>query len=279
MKFQQIIQAVYFEPWSITREGWSAVHAIVGPRLADPAAPLPKAEDDPETDFFGNAIPKLEVTDEGVAIVPVCGTLLQHASMLDKMCGACSYDDIVRDLGVACSVRALSKIVLHIDSPGGMCRGNQEAAARVAAIRESGIRIEAVTDTVMASAAYNLAAGCHRISCTPTAMVGSIGSMSAMLDASLAYEMRGLKVEVLASGPLKGAGWPGTSLTPEQRDYLQGLVDKYAGMFKDHVRAYRPVDEEAMQGQVFIGSAARDVGLVDDEVEEVGNCLCVDSAE
>ena len=272
MKFQQVIQAVYYEPWAITHEGWQAVHAIVRARLEDLKAPMPKAED-PDQDLLGNELPKLQVTEDGVAIIPVMGTLMQHASLMAKRCGACSYQDISRDLDTARGVRALQKIVLHVGSPGGMCLGNQEVAAKVAAIRESGIRIEAVTDTQICSAAYNLVAGVHRISSTSTAYIGSVGAMSALLDSSLAYEMEGLKVEMIRSGPLKGVGMPGTALSPEQRDYLQGLVDKFAGMFKDHVRQYRPVDEETMQGQVFIGSAAREAGLVDELVEEVSDVL------
>ena len=107
-------------------------------------------------------------------------------------------------------------------------------------------------------------------------MVGSIGSLNAFLDESLAYEAAGLQVEVFATGALKGTGMPGTKLSEAQREYMQGRVDKYGGMFKDHVRAYRVVEEEAMQGQVFIGSEALEAGLVDVIVQEVGNCLCVD---
>jgi len=277
MKFQQIIQAVYFEPWAITREGWSSVHAIVRRKL-EGMGPEQTPSGNPEVDFFGNPMPKFEFVD-GVATIPVCGTLVQHASLIEKMCGACSYDDVSRDLETAGHARGLEKIVLKIDSPGGMCQGNQEVASKVAAIRDAGIRIEAITDTQMCSAAYNIAAGANEIYCTPSSVVGSIGAMSAMLDESLAYEMQGVKVDLIASGPLKGTGFPGTSLTPAQREYMQGIVDHYAGMFKTHVQANRPVDDETMQGQVFIGSQARDVGLVDEVISQEVFTRRVDDAK
>ncbi len=278
MKFQNIIQEVYFGSWAITREGWGAVHAIVKSKL-DGSVQMPKADADPDMDMMGNQIPKMEVTDDGVAIVPICGTLIHHASLLEKMCGACSYDDIKRDLDAAMGVRDLQKIVLSISSPGGMCMGCQEIATKVANIRNVGIRIEAITDTQICSAAYHIAAACDKISCTPSAVVGSIGVISPFLDQSLRYEMQGVKLELITSGPLKGTGWPGTSLTDDQRAYLQGTVDKYAGMFKDHVQKYRPIDDESMQGQYFIGSSALDAGLVDAIVEDMQSAMCVDSED
>jgi signal peptide peptidase SppA len=277
MKLQHIIQAVYFQPWAITREGWGAVNAIVRNHLD--GRHVPKAEEDAETDFFGNAMPKMEINDDGVAIIPIKGTLLQHASMMEKMCGACSYQDIQHDLDTASRAARLQKVVLDIDSPGGMCVGNQETASMVARMVRQGIRVEAVTDTQMCSAAYNIAAAATQITCTPSAIIGSIGAMMAVLDQSSAFEMVGLKQEVFASGPFKGAGVPGTALTDDQRMQLQSMVDKYAGMFKNHVRANRIVDEETMQGQVFIGSQAMDAGLVDSVMRDMRKRMMGDEGE
>ncbi len=281
MKLQHVVQEVYFGVWAITREGWGAINAIVKSKLDD-SIELPKADSDPDTDIWGNALEKFELIESdfgNVAVIPVAGTLIHHASLLEKQCGACSYDDIQRDLMTASKVPNLEKAVLKISSPGGMCMGNQETASMISRMREGGMRIEAVTDSDMCSAAYNLAAGCNSIACTPTAQVGSIGVLAPFLDQSMRFEMQGLKMDMITSGPLKGTGWPGTSLTEEQRAYMQGTVDKYAGMFKDHVRSYRPVREDAMQGQVFIGSSAMDAGLVDRIVESIGGGMCVDSEE
>ncbi len=277
MNLPHIIQAVYTRPWAITREGWSAVHAIVKTRLDDLNAPLPKADDDEDTDFFGQPLPKMQVTDDGVAIIPICGVLMQHAGLIERMCGACSYDDIRRDLDTAQGVRALRKIVLHIDSPGGYINGCPETADKISRVRESGIRIEAVSDTQICSAAYWLAAGCHSIECTRSADIGSIGVLLALLDSSLAFEMEGLKRELFTSGPLKGIGISGTSLTDEQRLHLQDGVDQCFDMFRTHVLRYRGLDDDTMQGQSFIGPAALNAGLVDELVDDVAERLCVDS--
>jgi ClpP class serine protease len=272
VKLQRVISAVYFEPWAITPDGWRSVHQIVKPRALgdfDPTT-IPQAKDD-DHDFFGNPMPKMEITHHGVAIIPIQGVLIHHASLLDKQCGACSYQDVRANVESAMDA-GVKKIVFHCDSPGGMCMGCAETAAAIDAAADF-VRCEAVTDGLMCSACYDMVAGCSRIYCTPSAVVGSIGAMTAFLDQSIRYEMAGLKVEMFTSGPIKGTGQPGTALTDEQRAYLQAGVDKYAEMFKSHVRQHRMMDEADMHGGTFIGSDAVDAGLVDELVDDCEECF------
>ena len=122
----------------------------------------------------------------------------------------------------------------------------------------------AFSDARMCSAAYSLAAGANLVAATASAQVGSIGTISAMVDSSLAHEMAGLKVEVFASGKFKGMGFPGTTLTEEQRAEIMAGVMAYDQMFKDHIRAHRAaVTDDTMQGQTFTGLQASKNGLVD----------------
>jgi ClpP class serine protease len=271
MKLSHVIQAVYFSPWNITREGWQSVDAIVRPHFADAVLKLPaKSEDDEETDFFGNPLPKMEIRD-GVAIIPIQGTLIHKATLMEKQCGAVSYQDIKANVTEAIDA-GVSKIVLNVDSPGGMSMGASETGRFIERMADY-CRIEAVTDGMMCSAAYEVCAAAHRITATPTAQVGSIGTYMAVLDESMKHQMQGIKIDVIASDKFKGAGAYGTPLTPEQREHFQSQVLKFSGMFKDHIRANRLVDESSMQGQSFIGSDAEDAGLVDKIVDDVEECF------
>jgi ClpP class serine protease len=267
----RIASAVYFQPWSIRREDWLAVHAIVKPRLLETtstdlmSAIRRDGTIDESSDIWGQPLPKMEM-EGGTAVIPVNGVLIHHASLLEKQCGAASYDDISRDVRAAVNA-GVERIVLHIDSPGGMSMGSHECAKVVQRAREF-CRIEAVTDSLMCSAAYELAAAAHAISSTATATVGNVGCFMAWLDESVRYEMAGLKVELFASGPLKAAGTEGTTLTAEQRAYFQGRVDAFANMFKSHVRAWRMVEDSSMNGAAFLGTEALEVGIIDDLVDD-----------
>jgi ClpP class serine protease len=279
MNLSRIIQSVYFAPWAITPQGWQTVHRILLPHLDgtfDPAKlqarMRPDGTIDESTDWWGNPMPKMTVTEHAVTIVPVFGTLLHHADLLDKQCGACSYDDIKRDLRLAMDVPRLNKIVLHMSTPGGMSVGCVECAQLVAECAEF-VRVEVVTDSEICSAGYHLAASAHAIKCTPSAAIGAIGCYLAWLDQSVRATMAGLKVKLFSDGIYKGAGTAGTSLTPEQEKMFQGIVDKHGGMFKEHVRAYRVVEESVMQGQPFFGSDAVEAGLADEIVQDVEECF------
>lgn len=273
MRFENIIEAVYFKPWSITPAGWDSVHSIVKPHIDGKPMHDIRAEED--VDFFGNPIEKMEVTPQGVAIIPVKGVLLQHASLLDKACGACSYDDIIANLRSAMEMMPrVHSCLLNMATPGGMCVGNQEACDFIMQCREEGMKVYAFTDSQMCSAGYNLAASCDGIYITSTAFTGSIGTIMAIIDRSKQFEEMGLKVELFASGKFKGAGTAGTSLNDEQREYINGLKDHFAGMFKDNVMENRPdVPFTAMEGQAFIGTQALDNLLVDEIVADVEEAL------
>ncbi len=290
MQFQRIVEAVYFQPWSITWPGWRSIHSILKPRLnAESKVPESKVQSgrptlDPlglgtldisseDTDIFGQPMPRMEITPAGVAIIPISGPLIHHASLIEKMCGACSYDDIKDNVATAINTPGLQKIVFHVASPGGMCMGCAETAAVIDDAARF-VLCEAVTDSQMCSAAFDIVAGCQRRFCTPSAIVGSIGALMPWLDESVRYEMAGYRMEVFASGPLKGAGVEGTSLTEEQREFFQGIVDTYASLFKNHVRARLPlVSEETMTGEFFIGSKALNAGLVDNIVPNVADAI------
>ena len=100
---------------------------------------------------------------------------------------------------------------------------------------------------------------------TKPANVGSIGVYMPVFDESRAYGKAGVKVELIKAGSLKGIGFPGTVLSESGRAHLQERIDEIYGMFKTHVQSARrrPIAEADMQGQSFLGSSAKDAGLID----------------
>lgn len=303
MKFQRIIEAVYFQPWSIMDAGWRDVHRIVKPHilgadlpahvteflgrmnplLAKDAAALETlradAGDLPETDFFGQPIEKMQVTPDRLAVIPIFGPLINHASLMDRMCGACSYQQIQNDLLTALATPNLQRIILKIGSPGGMCNGMAETCRRILQVREMGVPIKAISDTCIGSAAFALAASCDAIEITETTMIGSVGSFCAVLDSSKAYALEGLEVQVFKSGAVKG-DVEGVSLNAEQKAQYQQNADFFGEQFRAIVRQSRMIDESLLQGQVFIGGEAIEKGFADRLIEDIGDgCACENDAE
>jgi signal peptide peptidase SppA len=212
-------------------------------------------------------IRQMEIED-GIARIPVGGPIGQGLGEFEKGAGAVDVDDIRDEIDEAQSDDTVEAIVLDFDSPGGMVTGTPELANYIAESSESGKPLYAFCRGCMASAAYWLACACDGIFCTPSATVGSIGVCMVFNDLSRAADMAGVRVKVFASGPVKGAGTPGTSLTADQEMFLRGRVAELADNFYSHVRANRPdVSDADMQGQHFTGTTALAKGLVDDVME------------
>jgi ClpP class serine protease len=256
MKFQHIIDAVYHQPWNITKPGWLSIHNLLLPHIQSAEMKLPDAKNgSPLEDYFGNPIPQMQIVDNK-AVIPICGPLIHHASMMEKKCGAVSYDDIIENVQMADANPRVEKIAFHVASPGGMAIGMLEAATVIAKAKK---KTYAYTDEMIGSAAYGLVASCEMIASSRSAVTGSIGSMIAVLDMSGYYEQLGLKVHLFASGKFKGAGTNGVELTEDHKAYFESIKDSFASQFLGHVQEHRSqIPLEAMQGQVFIGESAQD---------------------
>jgi ClpP class serine protease len=123
----------------------------------------------------------------------------------------------------------------------------------------------------MCSAAYWVASQARAIYATPSAQVGSIGVVQAVIDNSAALDKAGIKVEVFSVGKYKAMGAPGTPLTDDQRELISSNLAEIAGEFHAAVLAKgRAIPAEAMEGQTFSGKQAQRhnlAGMVPDRAE------------
>jgi hypothetical protein len=123
----------------------------------------------------------------------------------------------------------------------------------------------------MCSAAYWVASQARAIYATPSAQVGSIGVVQAVVDNSAALDRAGIKVEVFSVGKYKAMGAPGTPLTDDQRELISANLAEIASEFHSAVLARgRAIPVEAMEGQTFSGKQAQRhnlAGMVPDRAE------------
>lgn len=250
-----------FEPWLVT----ATAHAALVEALAGLA---------PQSFFFDDEEDKAEKPDytvmgDGVAVLPVNGmTCVRPSRGEKKHLGMTCTQEIGEAMDRAMTtdprVRAL---VLQFTSPGGTANGSPELADRVRAYAERGGKpVVAFTDSVMASAAYQVASQANAVIATRSATVGSIGTVISFLDVSKAYEQMGIERKVITNdgATFKGAGIPGSKLTPEQEAQIQRVANAHGEMFKRMVTEKRPrVADDTMRGQTFVGDEALAVGLID----------------
>lgn len=201
-----------------------------------------------------------------VAVIPVLGALARRPDLGELAYGEAEDTDHLRALvSQAAADPEVRGILLNVDSPGGYYGGGPELSDAVRAAA-SVKPVVAFASGQMASLSYWVSVGATAIVASRSAAVGSIGVYIAAYDFSAYLEKFGVKVEVFknSEGTLKAMGVMGTSLTDEQRSYLQGRAQAGFDEFRKTVLDRRPnVKADAMKGQTFTGPEAKAMGLVD----------------
>lgn len=179
------------------------------------------------------------------------------------------------DLKSALADNSIDRIVLNVDSPGGVVAHMPETAQM---IRE-GNRVKpivAVANTVAASAAYWLAAQAGELVVTPSGEVGSIGAFLTHVDRSGALEDAGLDVTLIAAGRYKTEGNQYEPLSDDGAAARQAKVDAVYDSFVRDVAEGRGVSTSRVrsgygEGRSLLAEDALEAGMVDriDSLENV----------
>jgi protease-4 len=219
-------------------------------------------------DFIHQRQPMM-ITQEGIAVIEVCGTLGRNLSNYEKICGDTDYNDIMSDVGEAVADDRVKGIMILNDSGGGSVVGAAECRQAIvtATLKKP---VLTYTESCEGSACYMIGAGATKKIAAASSIVGSIGTILARLDISGYYEQLGVKFNVMPAtqSDLKSTFWAQTPLTDAQRDNLQQWLDRLNVDFMSFVKLHRmDVEDDTMRGQCFDGLEAATRGLVD----EVGN--------
>lgn len=204
-------------------------------------------------------------TRNGVAIIPVLGSLVNRGGWLDAISGLTSYETLKHHIRLAAADLDVAGIVLDIDSPGGEAIGAFEAADAVAAAKAIKPVIASVTG-LACSAAYAIASACTKIVVSPSSVVGSIGVVMLHIDRSRRMDNAGLTPTLIHAGARKVDGHPYGPLSDEVTGHLQAEIDRFYDLFVATVARGRGISEQSVrdtEARTYIGADAISVGLAD----------------
>jgi signal peptide peptidase SppA len=251
---------IFDTPLLIAPQKLEVILAVLAPRLGleVPASAAAATSERPARKPY-------EVTPEGIAVIPIEGTLVHKAYGLDALSGLRSYVDIQEEIEDAATDPAIKGILLDIDSPGGEVAGVFDAADTIYAAR-SAKPIFAVADTDAFSGAYLLASGAERVYAGRTSGLGSIGVIVTHLDVSASDEKLGYRYTIVHAGERKADFNPHTPLSDEARRVLEAEVDRTYGLLVGAVARNRGVDESAIrdtEARLYFGGDAVAAQLAD----------------
>jgi capsid assembly protease len=202
----------------------------------------------------------------GSAIIPVKGILINGGSLLGDW-GATSYDALACELRAAAADPQITRIVLDIDSPGGMVAGLEKCEEAIAEARTRK-PLAASVDSCAASAAYWIASQSDEIVIAARAEVGSIGIVAVHSDIGRMLDDAGVTISLIHAGSHKVDGHPYGPLPSPVRADFQKEVDELRIEFARAVAAGRPgrlstAAALATEARMYRGEKAVAAGLAD----------------
>ncbi len=264
MKYERILQYVNATPWAILPSKMTELLSVLAYRSAGHS--FSPEEIRARIGASSGAAPAA-TRGGGVAVLPIRGVIAHRMGSMDESSGGTSTERLTTMLRQVVADASISTIVLDVDSPGGTVPGVQELADEIFVAR-SKKRIVAVSNSLMASAAYWIASQAHEIVSIPSGTVGSIGVFTVHEDLSAALEKEGIKVTLISAGKYKVAGNPFEPLSEEEQAVIRSRVDAAYDRFAADVARGRGVSVNAVkngfgQGRALIATEARSVGLID----------------
>lgn len=207
--------------------------------------------------------PKPFVYKDGIAVIPVHGTLLNRFN--GSWGFVTGYNYIRRQINLAAFDDDVELIVLDIDSPGGEAAGNFELCREIMEIRNDK-PILGVVDSRCMSGGYSIGASCTRLMAIPSASIGSIGVYRMHMDISGAMDQQGVKVTFAKAGDHKTDGNPFEPLPPSVLKEWEASAgktwDDFIAVVADG-RNLPPEDVRATQARIYRADEALALGLID----------------
>jgi serine protease SohB len=159
-------------------------------------------------------------------------------------------------------------IALVVNSPGGSPVQSALIAARIRRLAtEKKIPVHAFVEDVAASGGYWLATAGDDIWVDPSSVTGSIGVISASFGFPELLARHGVERRVHTAGKSKSFLDPFRAEKPEDVKRLKAILEPIHDAFKAQVNSRRggklPDGQDLFTGEVWVGQAAVDVGLVD----------------
>jgi len=123
------------------------------------------------------------------------------------------------------------------------------------------------TDSAAFSAAYWIASAAQKVTASPMAEVGSIGTLLITYEMTKAAEQDGIKYHVFRAGEFKALGNPYEELSEKAAQVIQNRLEETNQFFLKHVSTQRNLlmsdRQRWAEGKTFFAEEAKTVGLID----------------
>jgi protease-4 len=188
-----------------------------------------------------------------LAVIEIKGPIFESKQVVDQLDRVYKNDH-------------LKGLILRIDSPGGSVGASQEIYQAVLRVKEKK-KVIVSMGAVAASGGYYIAVAADKIVANPGTITGSIGVLMDYANVQELLQFLKIHAEVLTAGKMKDIGSPLRPIKPEERKFLEDILENMHQQFKVAVMKGRNFSQqkinEIADGRVFTGEQALALGLID----------------
>lgn len=168
-------------------------------------------------------------------------------------------------LVISTATAGKDRILLRLESPGGMVHGYGLAAAQIVRLRDAGFHVTVCVDKVAASGGYMMACVANEIIASPFAILGSIGVVAQIPNFNRLLKEHNVDYDQYTAGEYKRTVTVFGENTDEGRAKFKQELQETHELFKLFVEKYRPQlnIEQVATGEHWYGEQALGLNLVD----------------
>jgi ClpP class serine protease len=253
MKYSRLLTRLYNQPLAIAQSKLDVLTSEVTLKLLAGES-LPTIQNANKQDNSSNE-----------AVIKVFDSLVSKNGGGDS--GSTSYESVSSQVNRAITAGS-TKLTFYIDSPGGEVSGLFGLASFIASLPSKyGVETVAVTDGMATSAAYVLAASCQTILATSSSIIGSIGVIMTLINATEADKKAGIEYTILRSKEDKALINPHEPFATRAIEDAVKMLGVLDGIMNDAVMSYRPklsLDTiTKLAGNTVLAEEALSLGLID----------------
>ena len=206
---------------------------------------------------------------DGIAIVPVSGTLTHKLGGMQPYSGMTGYDGILSRIGFAINQDPeVRGVLVDFDTPGGQVSGAFDAADMITRMKVEK-PIWSLGYDMHCSAGQLLSAACSHRLITQTGVAGSVGVITAHTNMEKLMKNEGVEITLIYSGDHKADGNPYEALPSDVKSDIQTRLDSTRQLFAQKVADSIGMDVQKVldtEARTFTGQDAVDVGFADEVV-------------
>jgi len=201
---------------------------------------------------------------------PAVGVIVASGNIVDGEAapGTIGSLSLARLIRQAATDDEIAALVLRVDSPGGSMFASEVVLDELQALQAAGKPFVASMSSVAASGGYYISMTADEIWAAETTVSGSIGVGAIYPTFQRSLESLGVTIDGFGTTELAGQLNPTMKLGDEGRRLLDISVRSAYDVFIGKVAEHRELElgrvDELARGRIWIGSDARELGLVDE---------------